>query len=64
MNNMKYNLITMVVFLICAIVEFITRDGGGFTLTGLTFYGIFHLLREGMYILKSADDAERKRIDR
>lgn len=49
----------MAAFLVCAIVEFITRDGGGFTLTGLTFYGIFHLLRELMYIIKSADDADR-----
>lgn len=59
MSNTKYNLLTLAAFLIAAIVEFITRDGGGFTLAGFIFYGIFHLIRTIAYLIKLEQDDER-----
>ena len=56
MNNMKYNLLTLLGFLISALTEFYFREGGGFTLTAFIFYGLIHLIRTGMYLIKIHED--------
>lgn len=59
MTNTKYNLLTLNAFLVAGIVEFITRDGAGFTFAAFIFYGIFHLLRTIAHLIKLEQDDER-----
>lgn len=60
MTITKYNLLTLAAFLISAVAEFFVRDGGGFTLTAFIFYGFFHLIRTGFYLLKMEQDDDRE----
>ena len=51
MTKITYNLITLGAFLISAVAEYLIRDGGGFTLTGFIFYGLYHIIINGMYLI-------------
>lgn len=61
MDSIKYNLITLAVFLTSGVAEFFAREGGGFTLTALIFYGLFHLINNGMFLIKLSQDQEEER---
>lgn len=64
MSNMNYNLITMAAFIVSGVAELIVRSGGGFTLAALIFYGLFHIIREAMYLLKTTYDEDVKRNEK
>ena len=49
--------IILFAFLFSAIVEFIVREGGGFTLTAFIFHGIYKLGMTGLILL----DEDQKR---
>jgi len=56
MTKITYNLITLGVFIISAVAEIIIRDGAAFTLTGFVFYGLYHLIINGMYLISESEN--------
>jgi len=56
MTKITYNLITLGAFIISAVAEIIIRDGAAFTLTGFVFYGLYHLIINGMYLISENEN--------